>query len=263
MSSSSKRIFAVTIPLFAFFFISLAVFKLMETPNCHDTPAAQVNIVFDKTKGYSPTQAHSIDRTLVELLQRAADNTEINLYYVTSNGDRPHLVLNECKPTTRTNPLLGDPQQQQRNFRRLVIKRLKEKIDLHYGALAPAPLVESLATISRETIFTSKIEQHVRVEFDIFSDMVQDSKNASLARPPPRNGSGRKAIDPKYCTSSFAARSVGFNDLYTDVKQVFRDVPVNVYGIYRDPTGWPRYPGERCLRTFWEGTFPHVTWTTL
>ena len=263
MSSSSRRIFAVTIPLFVIFFISLAVFKLMQAPSCHDAPPEQINIVFDKTKGYSPTQAHSVDRTLVDLLQRAADNAEINLFYITSNGDRPHLVFNECKPTTRTNPFLGDPQQQQRNFRRLVIKRVKEVIDLHYEPLAPAPLIESLATISRENILTSKLEQHVRVEFDIYSDMVQDSKNASLARPPPGNGSPRAATDPTHCTSSFAARSVGFNDLYIDMKQVFRDVPVNVYGIYRDPTVWPRYPGERCVRTFWEGTFPHMTWITL
>ena len=48
-----------------------------------------MNIVFDKTKGFSQTQAHPIDRTLVEILTAAADNAEINLYYITANSAKP------------------------------------------------------------------------------------------------------------------------------------------------------------------------------
>ena len=183
-------------------------------------------------------------------MTRAADNAEINLYYVTGRGDQPYLVLNECRPSTRANPLTGDPAEQERNFRRLVVRKLKEKIDLRFGPRSPAPLIESLATISRQRIVTSKIEQQTRVEFDIYSDMVQDSANASLS----------SAVR---CTSTTAAKSPDFKGTYTDVKRLFRGLPVNVYALHRDAAAWPNYPGERCVRTFWEDVFPHLTWMTI
>jgi hypothetical protein len=262
-SRTSKTILRFTISLFVLFAVALAYVKLHPRPNCHDRPSEQIDIVFDKTKSYSPTQAHSIDRTLVELLTRAADNAEINLYYVTRRGDQPYLVLNECRPSTRANPLLGDPDQQQRDFKRLVIRKLKEKIDLRFGPRSPAPLLESLATISRQRIVTSKIEQQTRVEFDIYSDMVQDSQNASLAHSPRDGSSAASGTDTKRCTATSAARSPEFKGLYTDVKQLFRDVPVHVYGIHRDASARPPYPGEQCVRAFWEDVFPHLTWMTL
>jgi hypothetical protein len=262
-SSNSKKILRITIPLFVLFALILAYYKLQPAPDCRVRPSEQINIVFDKTKGYSETQAHSVDRTVVELLTRAADNAEINLYYVTRRGDQPHLVLNECRPFTRTNALVGDPEQQQRTFRRLVIKKVKEVIDLRFGAAAPAPIIESLATISRQRIVTAKLEQQTPVEFDIYSDMLQESPNASLALPPRNGGSAPVNTDPKRCTSTAAARSPEFKGLYTDVKQLFRDVPVHVYALHRDVSPWPRYPGEQCVRVFWEETFPHLTWITI
>jgi hypothetical protein len=262
MSASSKRIFSVTLPLLGLLFVTVAAVHVISPPDCHEQPPEQMNIVFDKTNGYSPTQAHSVDRTLVELLNRAADHAEINLYYITSNGERPDLVLSECKPTTRGNPLFVDVEEQKRAFRRLVVTKLKKYIDQHFQPRGPAPILESLATIGRQRIVTAKLELHVPTEFDLYSDMVQDSKNASLARPGAGDGAAEPA-DGESCTSGSSARSDAFAPLYADVKRFYRDVPVNVFAIHRDPSTSPRYPGERCIRSFWEGTFPHLTWMTL
>lgn len=263
MSNTSKTIFKV-IGALAVAFVGLLIFVwLRPTPNCHVTPSEQVDIVFDKTRGYSPTQAHSVDNTLLEVMTRAADNAEINLYYVTSRPDLPFLVLSECRPSTRGNRIFGDPEQQERNFRRLLVQKLKKRIDLPLAPRPQSPLVESLATITRRRIVTSKLEQKIRVEFDIYSDMVQDSKIASLERRALRDAPLRGAVDPKLCAVTAVSRSGSFTDLYNDVQRFFRDVPVTVYGIYRDPLASPNYPGERCVRTFWEDAFPHLMWMTM
>lgn len=247
LSASPKTILMVTIPLLVILGVVVSVKALWPEANCHSTPPQQVNIVFDKTKPYSPTQAHSIDRTLVEILTAAADNAEINMYYITSNPERPDLVLNVCKPTTRGNALFSDPAVQQHQFRLTVVKQAKHFVSLHYQRVGPAPIVESLATIARQRIVTSKLEQHVNVEFDIYSDMVQDSQGKSLSR------------DPGSCSPESAA-TAQFRDTYGDVTQFFRDIPVHVYGIHRGAGQSPPYPGERCVRAFWESTFPHLTW---
>ncbi|HEV3088467.1 MAG TPA: hypothetical protein VGX96_14725 [Candidatus Elarobacter sp.] len=223
---------------------------LWPAASCHSGPPQQVNIVFDKTKPYSATQAHSIDRTLVEMLTVAADNAEINLYYITSDPEHPSLVLNVCKPATRGNVFFNDVSEQQRQFRLSVVKKVKHFIDAHYQRSGAAPIIESLATIARQRIVTAKLEQHVDVQFDIYSDMVQDSKGKSLSGV------------PASCGPQDAATS-RFRDTYGDVSQFFRDVPVHVYGIHREAAQWPRYPGERCVRAFWEPTFPHLTWMTI
>ena len=241
----------MTIPLLALLFVTVAVVNIIKPPDCHDKPPQQMNIIFDKTNYYSETQAHSVDRTLVELLTRAADRAEINLYYITSRGETPYLVLSECKPTTHGNPLFVDVDQQNRNFRRLMIAKLKKKIDLHFQPRTPAPILESLETISRQRIVTAKLEQHVPVEFNIYSDMVQDSENASLV------GGGDA------CTGAPSAPSDGFAETYAGVKRFFRDVPVTVFAIHRNRATSPGYPGGQCIRTFWEGVFPRLTWMTI
>jgi hypothetical protein len=232
-----------------------------QRPNCHDRAAEQIDIVFDKTKAYSEAQSHSVDDTLKELLTRAADNAEINLYYITRDGEKAYLVLNECKPATHGNAMFVDVNQQQREFRERIVKRVKEKIDLRFEAPTSAPILESLATISRRRIITSKIEQNIRVEFDIYSDMAQDSRTVSIEGLAHLDPSSHRR-DNSRCTIVVHAGADDFNDLYGRVKRFFENVPVNVYGIYRDPRTSPRYPGEYCVRKFWEGTFPHLSWVT-
>jgi hypothetical protein len=262
MSASSKKIFLVTIPILVVFVVVMVILKFIPHTSCHDDPAEQINIVFDKTKYYSPTQAHSVDETLVELLTRAADDAEINLFYVTRDAARPYLVLNECKPSTHGNPLLVNVEDQQNNFRRIIINEIKKKIDLRLQYQSPAPILESLATISRERIITSKLERQKPIEFDIYSDMVQDSKNVSLVARP-RSGAANAGADGKICANPLRRTSGSFNETSADARRFFSDVPVHVYGIHRDPSTSPRYPGERCVRMFWEPIFPHLTWMTL
>jgi|SRR5665213_2877304 len=261
ISASSKKIFAFTIPIFVVFVISMAVLAFRPHTSCHDDPSEQINIVFDKTKYYSKTQAHSVDGTLVELLTRAADNAEINLFYVTRDAARPYLVLNECKPSTHGNPLLVNIEDQQNNFRRIIIDEIKRKIDLRLQYQSSAPILESLATISRERIITSKLERQKTVEFDIYSDMVQDSKNVSLAGS--HSGAGKPNSDDTVCPKPPRSTTAGFKEMSADVRMFFRDVPVHIYGLHRDPSTSSRYPGERCIRMFWEPIFPHLTWTML
>jgi hypothetical protein len=243
--------FYISIPAFVIFFAAVFYVKIfVPAPDCHSKPAEQINIVFDKTKPYSDTQAHSIDRTLVEVLTAAMDNAEINLYYITSDPEHPYLVLNQCKPATHGNALLVDVDKQKRDFSRLVIRKVKEKIDLRFAPRSAAPIIESLSTISRQRIVTSKLDDKVNVQFDLYSDMVQVSENVSLE-------------DRNRCTSIVHGTPVDPEGVYGDVKQFFRNIPVHVYGIHRSPATFSAYPGERCIRSFWEDAFPHLTWVAL
>ena len=250
MSRASKRILFITGSVIVLLFAGVAVANLWPTPDCRVSAPQQINIVFDKTKRFSETQAHSVDRTLIEILTAAADNAEINLYYITANSDKPSLVFNGCKPSTRGSALLVDKGEEQLKFQNGIVKRIKRGIDVPYQPRSAAPIIESLATISRQRIVTAKLEQHTNVQFNIYSDMFQDSKGASLRG---RRGS---CAGPE-------TRTLESRDAYADVVRSFRDVPVRVYGLYRDPAQWPDYPGERCVRGFWEAAFPHLTWMTL
>lgn len=231
-------------------FASVGAAYLWPRADCRTSAPQQVNIIFDKTKGFSQTQAHSIDRTLVEILTAAADNAEINLYYITSNSAKPSLVFNGCKPSTRGSMLFVDKTEEQLKFRNGIVRRVKRAVDVPYQPRSAAPILESLATISRQRIVTAKLEQHTDVEFDLYSDMFQESKGVSLRG---RHGS---CVEPP-------AENAQSHDAYADVARFFRDVQVHVYDVYRDPAQWPDHPGEPCVRAFWEGAFPHLTWTTL
>jgi|GEM_PF-4312967 len=211
-----------------------------KTVDCKRDPVQQVNIVFDKTKWYdSKTQVHSVDRLIREIADSADDNAEINLLYITENATKPHFKVNVCKPKVSGNPLVSSVGKAKLKYETEVIAKLKDAIDLHYMYPAPAPILESLDTISRERIITAKIERHARVEFHLFSDLVQDSKNASLRdckRRGPRVAPGTIALEKK-------------------VRSFYRDIPVHVYAIYRNPATTPGYPGEECIRHFWESIF--------
>ena len=260
ISASSKKIFAFTIPVLALFVVLMAVLAFMPHANCHEDPTEQINIVFDKTKYYSKTQAHSVDDTLVELLTAAPDNAEINLFYLTKDADRPHLVFHECKPLTHGNPLFVNVAEQQKNFKRTIIDEIKRKIDLHLQLPSAAPIIESLATISRERKITSQLERQKLIEFDIYSDMMQDSKNVSLSA---RSVAANATADQQICLTPSSPANRSYDEAYSAVRRLFRDVHVHIYGIRRDSSTSPSYPGERCIRKFWEPLFPHATWMTL
>lgn len=247
MARSSKIIFAVAALLGVIFGGFLLYTALSEKPSCHVRPTEQINIVFDKTKRFSSTQAHSVDRTIVEILSNAAADAEINLFYISADGDRPFLVLNVCKPNTRVSRFVGDPKQKLREFQRAVIDKVKKYIDLRFMPPSRAPIVESLDTLSRERIVTAQLEQRTAVKFFIYSDMLQSSRGASL----------------ESCREQPPGESPGFKTVHATVKRFFEDIPVEIYAFHRDPATFPRYPAEKCLRRFWEDTFSHLTWVSI
>jgi hypothetical protein len=247
MAGSSKIIFVAAILIALVAGAYLLFVAVTEKPGCHVRPSEQVDIVFDKTKRYSPTQAHSVDRTIREILSNAAANAEINFFYISADADRPFLVLNVCRPDTKVSRLVGDPQQQEREFQRRVVDEVKKKIDLPFMPKSPAPIIESLDTLSRERIITAQLEQRTKVEFFIYSDMVQSSRGESLEN----------------CRDRAPTESESFKAVHGNVKHFFEDIPVQVFAIHRDPATNPGFPAETCLRGFWEETFQHLSWTPL
>jgi hypothetical protein len=223
--------------------------------DCHHRSAEQVNIVFDKTKTYGATQANSIDRLLKEVLEGAADGAEINIFYFTHSAEQPHNTFSTCKPHTHGNPLLVDAEQEGKLFR-AVVREVKRKIDVRYQWPSSAPLVESLATISRERIVTANLERGGRANFYLFSDMIQDSPEGSLA--------GCKLHSPRSGRLSdlqLIRESERFQATRARIERFYEQIQVAVFAIHREAGG--ANPSEECLRTFWQNTFHRLSWLTI
>lgn len=254
VSTSSKWIFAICIPTLLGLVAFVAWEGMHPATDCHHQTGQQVNIIFDKTKHYEPTQANSIDRLLKEVLEGAQDGAEVNVYYFTRSAEQPHNTFSTCKPYTHGNPFFVDTDQEQKLFE-AVVRDVKRKIDVRYQWPSSAPLVESLATISRERIVTANLEKNSQVVFYIFSDMVQDSPEGSLLDC--RLQGGRSELTDLRMSRD----SPRFREMRDNLERFFSAIPVSVFLIHREPSR--HSPTEQCLRIFWENTFHRLTWLTI
>ena len=205
--------------------------------DCMHHASSRVNIVLDRTKPYSAIQKLNLDKSVGEIIRSAAGNAQVNVFFMTDNGDRPRTVLSICRPNTY-NSLTGDPEASMYELQRKVIDTIRKVVDLPLRDTQNHPIVETLDTLSRETLISGENGTDSMV---IFSDMIQDSNNGSL-----RGCAGDEPRLPRL-------------DPYTEkVSEFYQNIPFNIFVLVRNPANQRGAPSERCVRLFWEHTLPHI-----
>lgn len=222
-----------------------ALYENLTAPSidCIRHASSRLNIVLDRTKPYSDIQKLNLDKSVGDIIRSAAGNAQINVFFMTDDGDRPRTVLSICRPNNE-NALTGDPEESTYELQRKVIDTIRKVVDLPLRDTQRHPIVETLDTLSRERLISAENGPN---SMFIFSDMVQDSDNGSL----------------RGCVGDVP--SVAELDSYTEkVSEFYQNIPFSVFVLVRGPANQKRIPSERCVRLFWEHTLPDIkSWEPL
>jgi hypothetical protein len=241
-----KLLFWIAVAIIAIV-VSGAFYIHLTAPSedCANDASARINVLLDRTRPYSDIQKLNLDKAVAEIVKTAQPNAQINVFYMTDDGDRPKTVLSLCRPND-VNALTGDPQEWTFQLQHTIIDPVRKIIDLPLRRTERAPIVETLDTLSRERLVS---ENNGPNSMYIFSDMIQRSENGSLFG----------------CKSSFDPQSASSLSTYTDkVRQFYAEIPFHVFAIVRNPAKEADLPSSRCLRLFWESTLPDIkTWEPL
>lgn len=222
-----------------------AVYENITAPSidCIRHASSRLNIVLDRTKPYSDIQKLNLDKSVGDIIRSALGNAQINVFFMTDDGDRPRTVLSICRPNNE-NALTGDPEESTYELQRKVIDTIRRVVDLPLRDTKRHPIIETLDTLSREKLVSAENGPN---NMFMFSDMVQDSENGSL-RGCAGNLPRLAELDP-----------------YTEkVSDFYQDIPFSVFVLVRGSANKKRIPSERCVRLFWEHALPDIkSWEPL
>jgi hypothetical protein len=247
-----KSFESLRIPLFGIALVLIAllvggaVFLNLTAPSadCATHASARVNIVLDRTRPYSPIQKLNLDKSVAQIVKSAPSNAQINVFYITPDGDQPKTVLSLCRPND-VNVLTGDPEEVSFQLQREVVDSIRKIVDLPLKKASESPIVETLDTLSREKLISGDNGPNAMY---LFSDMIQNSENGSLLG----------------CTSRGPGQISHLSEYSDRVAQFYSDVPFHVIIIVRNPAKERNIPSASCLRLFWEKALPDIkTWDPL
>lgn len=227
-----KIFFSIAVMIIVFVLVGAIGVSLMKpSDDCVNHASSRVNIILDRTGFYSEIQKLNLDKSVASIVKAAKQNAQINVFYMTDDGDRPKTVLSLCRPND-VSPITGDPEEFQLELQHNIIDPIRKVIDLPLRKTNQVPIVETLDTLSRERLIA--VDNGANSVY-IFSDMIQNSKAGSLLNC-------STAYKPEPALQSYSDR----------VRQFYSDVPVGVFAIVRNPSRYPGLPSSRCLRLFWE-----------
>lgn len=211
--------------------------ELTQSKSCNDSPSEKVSILMDRSEPYmSALQAEEVELRVRRVLDNAQDNALITVFFMTKNGFDPSKELSVCKPATKINPLFGDPQEAFKKFKRSVIQKAIETINQPIAVAPESPIAETLSTLiaTDPLITTDSAGNLIPVKLHIFSDLVQNSKSASLYDCPPFPNMEK-------------LNNLGIPEKLNRFSSVAK---IHIHQIRRDKTV-KNQPSSTCIRKFW------------
>jgi len=212
--------------------------------DCLHHASARLNILLDRSARYNEFKRKNLDRTIGDLVRGAQSNSQINVFYMTDDGERPKTVISLCRPNN-VNVWVGDPDEVRFQIRKYVTEAIRKVTDLPHARHPQAPLVETLDTLSRDRLLA---EENGQNQVYIFSPMMQNSVNGTLSS----------------CTTLTPPRLPNLEPYVSAVSQFYRDVPVHIFELVGGNSETPNRSVRRCVRMFWEATLPNIaSWQPL
>ena len=253
MNKEVKNRYAIGVGLIALILIAFAYTKMNKLPDCQEDPAAKIVVIIDQTDPVTPLQRDEIGKRVLTFLnnarikspiiysaaeikqQDAPVNSLVSIFNITSDYKNLKPALVACRPAGKSdvNAITDDPQSKERDYKKLFLNPVSEKIAMTGVPDKASPILETLAAISRTNYFSPMGSGMPKTKVLIFSDLVQFSDSLNMYG----------CVDPA---------SIKDSSLITSVRESYKNAEVYLNVIDRDKKDSLNLPTNRCLSLFWQ-----------